>query len=103
MTSELIGRTQKEVTRSHPELARAEFGRLCRLIIDSVEDGLLSVPEGVYRVLAVGSRIPGPLSPAEQHLFTIARNLELPPVQRDPSLPRWEGFRKKFEELFPRE
>jgi hypothetical protein len=103
MTSELIGRQAKEVTRSHPEMARVEFARLCRLVIASVDDGLLSVPEGAYRICAVGSRIPGPLSPAEQQLFTIARNLELPPVERDHTLPRWDGFKKKFAELFPPE
>lgn len=103
MSSELVGSNAKDAVRGHPEMARVEFARLSRLIIDSVDDGLLTVPEGVYRICAVASRIPGPLSPAEQQMLTIARNLERPPVERDHTLPRWDGFKKKFAELFPPE
>jgi hypothetical protein len=90
------------VQASRPELARAEFGRLCQYVIEAVDQGAMTVQQGAYRICGTAARMPVALTPDERRLIEIAGNLELPPEKRDQSLGDWHALRSLVIALFMR-
>lgn len=103
MSSESIDKQYEQVVNAPPEMERREFGRFCRLVIDAVDRGELTIQEGTYRICGTAARILDVLSADEREIMTIAGNLELPEAQRDQTLPDWDGLKRKMSTLFANE